>query len=371
MVDIIKDGAVDDLADFDNRFLRRDSRFSVERKALTRLPLIDLSAFVENRDLAARRAVAQQLREACIDIGFFYLVGHGIPQSELDATVDWGHRFFDLPVAEKMKLHAGKSTERQGYMGVGGVNPAANVGKPLDLKERFYMSRDVLPGEPVEGRRSAGASQWPGPDMLPGFEDFMKAHIRKRFAVTLHLVRAFALSLDLPETYFDDMYRYLSVNFVLNYYPPVDENDLGRNQWSFSPHTDYGALTLLSQDALGGLQCRNSAGEWINVPPVPGSFVVNIGDLFATWTNDLYASTLHRALNTAKVARIAVPFFVSPHSATMVRCLDTCQSPGNPPRYEPVNAEEYVRALLDQANLTGRPGLAAKTVERFQARPSP
>ena len=130
---------------------------------------------------------------------------------------------------------------------------------------------------------------------------------------------------------------------LINYYPPLDAATVKQNQWSFSPHTDYGGFTLLSQDALGGLQVRNCAGEWIAVPPLEGTFVINIGDLMAMWTNDLYASTLHRAANVSGAARISIPFFASPHPSTVIRCIETCQSPGNPPRYLPVTAGEYVR----------------------------
>jgi isopenicillin N synthase-like dioxygenase len=352
-------------SDFDNRFLRRDERFAVERKPLASLPIIDLSPFVRGAAIDERVAVARKLREVCVDIGFFYLVGHGIAQSELDEVVAWGHRFFELPAAEKMKVHCNLNRWKQGYVGVGGANPETNPDKAADLKERFYMNRDVLPGEPTEYRGSTGSSQWPAPDVLPGFEPFMRAHIRKRYEIARHLSHAFALSLELPEAYFDHAFDYMSATFVLNYYPPLDPASLKETQWSFSPHTDYGSFALLSQDSLGGLQVRNSAGEWIDVPPVPGTFVVNLGDLSATWTNDLYASTLHRAANTSGQARISVPFFVSPQGATIVKCLESCQGPGNPPRYEPVRAEDYIRALTTQASTTGRPGLSAATRQRF------
>src|SRR5271169_4149938 len=119
-----------------------------ERKAVTRLPVIDLAPFVEDRDLGERRAVAGELREACIDIGFFYLKGHGIPQREFDDVIAMGHRFFELPLSEKMKLHSNRSAARLGYRGMGGPNPGANPDKIPDIKERFHLSREVLPGEP-------------------------------------------------------------------------------------------------------------------------------------------------------------------------------------------------------------------------------
>ena len=357
--------AADQLVRADNRFERYETRFGVERQALTRLEPINLSAFVENRSFEERKKVACVLRQTCIDIGFFYLDGHGIEAAEFDELLIWSHRFFELPAAEKMKLSANNNLEKLGYVGVGGANPDNDLSEVPDLKERFYMNREILPNEPVGGRRGAGHSQWPNDEVLPGFAEFMKPHICKRVGVVHHLARAFALSLELPETYFDEMFGYLNAAFVLNYYPPVPTQVTRNVRWSFAPHTDYSAFTLLSQDATGGLQVRNSDNEWIDVPPVPGLFIVNLGDLFATWTNDLYASTLHRAVNVSSGARVSAPLFVSPRGDTLVKCLDTCQSPNNPPRYESVMAGNYVRALLDEANRTGRPGVAAKTSERL------
>ncbi|MGH7090317.1 MAG: 2-oxoglutarate and iron-dependent oxygenase domain-containing protein, partial [Stellaceae bacterium] len=170
-----------------------------ERKRVTRLPVIDLAPFVEHRSGDERRAMALALREASIDLGFFYLAGHGIPEQEFDEAIAMAHRFFELPMAEKMKLHGNNSAARLGYRGPGGPNPGANPGQIPDIKERFHMNREVLPGEPEAGRRGAGLSQWPEERVLPGFREVMQRHIAKRCAVAQQLARAFALSLDLPE----------------------------------------------------------------------------------------------------------------------------------------------------------------------------
>lgn len=346
---------------------QRESGLRPARKAVTRLPVIDMAPFAGDGSDAARRAVARALREACIDIGFFYLAGHGIPQQDFDEVVAMGHRFFALPLAEKMKLHSNKSPARLGYRGFGGPNPEANPDKIPDVKERFHMNRELLPGEPEAGRRGAGLSQWPDEAVLPGFAAAMQRHIVERCRVARQLARAFALSLELPEDHFDATYRYLSGSLVLNYYPAVDPARLRDKQWSFSPHTDYNAFTLLYQDAVGGLQIMNLDGAWIDVPPVPGTMVVNIGDLFATWTNDLFTSTLHRVLNLSPDARISVPLFASPNGATVISCLETCTGPGNPPKYKPIEAEAYVSKMLDEAYRTGLPALGAKTASRLGA----
>jgi isopenicillin N synthase-like dioxygenase len=366
MVDTINDGAGSLYADFDNRYLRRDTRFGVERAAIKSIPVIDLSPFVKGSGKGEAQQVARELRAACIDSGFFYLKGHGIVQSQFDQLFAWGHRFFELPLEEKMRLRRARSISSQGYIGVGGTNPDGNITKAPDLKETFAMGRELVPGEPEQGRFGAGQNQWPRADVLDGFEPFLKSYIRQCTRVAQALVRALALSLELPEGYFDEKHRLLGCNLLYNYYPPLDRGKIDRTQWSISPHTDYGSFTLLAQDHLSGLQVRNSAGDWIDVPPVPGTFVVNIADLFARWTNDLYVSSLHRAANLNDAARISAPFFVFPHGLTEIRCLETCQGPENPPRYGPVRAEDYLRALLDQSDRTGRPGVAARTVERLR-----
>lgn len=366
MVDVIKDGDVGTFADFDNRYLKPGSELGVRRTALEVLPIIDIAPFVTGGSIEERKRAARQIRQVCVDIGFFYITGHGIPQAELDEFERRARGFFELPLAEKMKIECGLSPYEQGFMRAGGLNPDDNPDKAGDVKERLFISRDLLPGEPERGRYAAGHAQWPDEAVLPGFTAFMMAQIAKRTTLARQLARALALSLDLREDELDAHYAYPGAVLALNYYPPVDPDDLKENQWSFSPHTDYGSFTILQQDSTGGLEVRNMAGCWIEVPPVPGSFVVNIGDLFAMSTNDLYTSNLHRAMNIRANARVSAALFVSSQGATEVCCIRTCHGPDNPPRYAPVVAEEYNRALIAQAHRTGRPGIATHTAERFR-----
>ncbi len=365
MADVVRDGDVSRYADFDNRGDNREAPARVKRRALERLPVIDLSPFVSGAAVAEREAVARELRRACVDIGFFYLTGHGIPEGELDEAVAWGHRFYALPLEERMKVHKSRSPVGVGYVPAGGSNPGED--RAPDTREVFSMPREEQPGEPRHERSQAGHALWPR--ALPGLEAFAKRHIDKRIALTRHLLHAFALSLQLPETWFDASHHYLACNLVFNHYAPTDPARIERTQWAISPHTDYGSFTLLSQDGLGGLEVLNAAGDWIQAPPLAGAFVVNIGDLFARWTNDLYVSTLHRAVNYNRGARISVPFFVVPESSVIIECLATCQGPGNPARYEPVKAGDYVAALLDQSRRTGRAGISTQTASRFRPKP--
>jgi isopenicillin N synthase-like dioxygenase len=357
MAETIRDGDVARYADYDNRVLTRGT--SQERHGVSRLPVIDIAPFVSGGTADERRRVARELRQACIDIGFFYVSGHGIASSELDELLALGRRFFEQPHEVKMKAHQGLSRSREGFWTPGGLD-----GKAVspDIKERFQYN--VAPPELVTeaARRRTGDPRWPD---MPGFEAFIRTHAAKRATLARQMVRAFALSLELAEDYFDAVYRNLNGSFLYNYYPPIEPEKLRPDQWSFSPHTDYGMFTILSQDDTGGLQTRNAAGEWIDVPPIEGTFVVNVGDTLQMWTNDLYVSTLHRAANTYGRARISAVFFTEPQEDTLISCLPSCQGPGNPPRYEPIVAGDYTRMLIEQAHRTGRPGVSQRTAERF------
>ena len=136
-------------------------------------------------------------------------------------------------------------------------------------------------------------------------------------------------------------------------------------RFGVAPHSDYGMITLLTQDPIGGLELRKRDGEWVRAPWVEGTFVVNLGDMFQRWTNDLYVSTLHRVTNSSGKARISVPLFNYPHGDTVIECLPTCASPEQPPRHAPVVAEAYNRELADRAARTGRPGVSAVTAARL------
>jgi isopenicillin N synthase-like dioxygenase len=369
MVELVKDDAVAVYEDFDNT-ARREALAAKKRSKRT-LPIIDFSAYSSGGSLDDRRKVARELRAACLDTGFFYLVNHGISESELDVAHAFGHLVFELPLEVKQRHEKGKSPSHQGWMAVGGVNPGANKDEDADQKETFNCPRDFLPGEVRGENPQVGAGNWPDESWLPGFRAFITAHAMKRVAVGQKLVRALSLSLDMPEDFLDAAHKYPATGLTYNYYPALDPARVGRTQWGISPHTDYGTCTLLSQDSLGGLEVRAGDAEWIEVPPMAGAFVVNLGDLFARWTNGVYKSTLHRAsnFNPSGRARISLPMFFNPHPKALVECVPSCQGPANPAKYEPVEAGPYVRALVAQSERTGRPGVT-KTMAEERLKPT-
>jgi isopenicillin N synthase-like dioxygenase len=361
MVDVVQSNQVGAYEDFDNRVLARSPR----RAAVANIPIIDLAPFICEGTHEDRMRTARAVRSACIDIGFFYITGHGFAAKELDDVLTQGRGFFALPLAEKMKVLS-LNVDMPGFVRTGGIDPEKNRDKVVDIKERFSLTRELRPGEQVRDDCRIGRSQWPARELLLAFEPVMKGYIARLQRVSDALNHAFALSLDLPEDYFDVHYRRPDMSLMLNFYPPVDPEKLQSTQWSFSPHADYTAFTVLLQDSSGGLQARNSAGEWIDVTPKHGTFVVNVGNLLARWTNDLYSSTLHRALHIGCDPRISAAFFVYPDATTIVRCIDTCRGPDNPPRYEDVTTAEYGRALREDAHRSGRPAVAVDTAQRLK-----
>ncbi len=355
---------LDRAADVDVGSFRKD----VKRKAVTELPVIDVTAFTRGGTLEERRAVARQIHDACINIGFFYITGHGFTRAELDDSLAWTRRFFELPADAKMKTAARDNPAKMGYIQVGGLDPDATAEAKPDLKERFYMGRDLMPGESVGEAAPAGLSSWPPTGILPGFEDFMRAQGHRKFLLGKQMARAFALSLDLPEDYLENFHDRMGVYHALNFYPEQAGRAPEDASWGFSPHTDYGTFSIVLQDQSGGLQARNADGDWIEVPPIPGTFLVNVGDLLERWTNDVYVSTLHRVMNTKPEARASITFFVYANPRARIECLKTCISPERPQRYAPVVSGEYIYQLITQAYETGRSGVSDRTAERLQAR---
>ena len=325
-----------------------DPALLAARVPLDAVPVIDLGGFLTGTP-AERKQVARQIGEACRNIGFFYIVNHGVP-AELRASVfAEAKRFFDSPLERKLEIDIERSACHRGYFKLGGENlDPAKQKQGGDLKEGIKIGRDLSPDHPLvrAGIPLHGPDQWPSG--LPGWRDVMQAYYDRLCDLGRTLMRAFALSLALPEDRFEGLLTLPMATLGPLRYPPhpgpVTEARLGAGA-----HSDFGCLTILAQDDAGGLQVRDRAGRWIDAPAMPGTFVVNVGDMMARWTNDRFASTPHRVINRSGGARYSLPFFYDPDHDAPVACLDTCQGPDNPPRYAPTTG---LRHLLDRIEET-------------------
>ncbi len=325
-----------------------DRNLVAERVPLEQVPVIDFGPF-RSGDAAARRAVAEQIGAACVNIGFFYVVNHGVPQDLIGETFAEARRFFALPAERKAEIAIENSPVHRGYFALGGENlDPAKQKEAGDFKEGLKIDRHLEPDHPLvmAGIAVHGPNQWPAD--LPGWREAMQAYFDALAELGHDIMRAFALALGLTEDFFEDKLDLPMATVGPLHYPPqtgaITEARLGAGA-----HTDFGCLTILAQDPTGGLQVKNSAGMWIDAPAIPGSFVVNIGDMMARWTNDLFASTQHRVINVSGRDRYSIPFFYDPDHDAEVACLATCQGPDKPPKYPPTTGLQH---LLDMISAT-------------------
>ncbi len=299
------------------------------------IPIIDISCLL-TKNKKEMESTASQIKSACERTGFFYIVNHGVSQKVVDDAFIASKYFFDQTESFKQKLLFDKNDH--GYKGPGNI---AIPGYPPDHKEVLDFGVDLAMDHPdvVAGKPFHGPNQWPS---LPGFRDALMTYYNAVSKVGYEMMRLFALALDLDETYFLPFHENAHITWrIMRYFP----GDYAKGQYGTAPHTDFGTITLLSQDDLGGLEVYSRKGEWISAPHIPESFIVNIGDLMACWTNDRFTSTAHRVINRSGQDRYSIPMFYNPEFDTVAKCLPTCCSESSPPRYEPIHYGDYITRI--------------------------
>ncbi|HEX3575530.1 MAG TPA: 2OG-Fe(II) oxygenase family protein [Rhodopila sp.] len=298
------------------------------------VPVLDLTPLIAGGDLTE---LADTLRQACVNTGFFYVKNHGIPEPVFDGIFDATRRYFDLAETQRL-AHRMDDRFRRGFMPQG-INQ--HPGFAADLKESYEIGVDLPLDHPLvaAGVPLHGPNRWPAE--CPWLKDAAESYFDETTKLGKHLLRVFALSLGMPQDHFLQWCANPMVQMRLFHYPPqppiTDDRAFG-----VAPHTDYGMITMLSQDPVGGLELRKRDGEWVGAPFIPGTLVVNLGDLFQRWTNDIYRSNPHRVINRSGRERYSIPTFFNLDFTAQVSCLPTCQSQENPPKYEPIRAGDYL-----------------------------
>ena len=289
------------------------------------VPLIDLQS-------ASAPQLAARIDEALRGAGFFAISGHGVPAEVSGTAFAASHGFFNLPMANKARWHIDHSRHNRGFDPIGwqSLDPA----RPPDLKESFYV-----------GVEHVGPNQWPDEALVPGFRAAVVAYAAAMEALAVRLMRLFEIALELPAGYFDAFMRQPICTTRLLHYPPQPAL-AAPGQIGCGAHTDWGALTLLAQDDAGGLQVQRADGSWLDVQPVPGAFVVNVGDLMQRWTNDRWRSTVHRVVNKVSGRdRWSIAYFFDLDGDVRIEPLPVCVSAEQPARYGAITPAEHLAEM--------------------------
>ncbi|KAF7810077.1 2-oxoglutarate-Fe(II) type oxidoreductase hxnY-like [Senna tora] len=266
------------------------------------LPIIDLTS-------PDPSSTAKSIRQACIEYGFFYLVNHGVEKELLHKVFDESKKFFSLPIEEKMKS---ARKEHRGYTPLYAEKLDPISASKGDSKESFYIG-------PLADINTVDLNQWPSKALNLDEDFFEKIGALNKPSAFLRLLHYPGEVVPYEETY------------------------------GASAHSDYGMITLLVTDGVGGLQiCKEKFKQpqvWEDVSHIEGAFIVNIGDMMERWTNCLYQSTLHRVMPTGK-ERYSMAFFFDPNSDCVVECLESCCSEASPPRFPPIRSGDYLKERL-------------------------
>lgn len=306
-------------------------------ESFTSVPVIDISGLYAS-ERATREEVAAELGRAAREIGFFYISGADIDEALFDTMLAATKEFFALPVEEKMRSYIGLSQCHRGYVPTGEEGLS---GEKPDLKEAFDTALDLPADDPdyLAGNPMLGPNTWPE---LPGFAAAVTAYYEAVLAVGQELLWAFAVALgEDPDTFSQHATKTPSQLRLVHYpFNPDAQDALG-----IGAHSDYECFTLLKPTAPG-LEVLNGAGDWIDVPPIPGTYVVNIGDLLELWTNGAFVATSHR-VRKVKEERYSFPLFFNVDYDTEVKPLPEFVSEGALVR-APLIAGEHLFAQTAQ-----------------------
>lgn len=308
------------------------------------IPVVDIDGLADLGSPGARRA-AEALCAAYESVGFAYIAGHGVPDATIDAAFAASAEFHAATPAQKQSIAINRF--HRGYIGMATstivTSSVARVTRP-NLSESLMLMHEIGPDDPDFGKEVHGPNQWP--DWLPGFRPTVEAYSTALEGVARRLLGAFTLGLSLPGGWFDPMFAKPVTFLRLLHYPPHPP-EAPDNQYGAAPHTDYGCMTLLAQHGVEGLSVRRRDGQWVDAPPLPGTFLLNLGDLMPRWSNERFVSTPHRVLNRSGRERFSIAYFFDPDMDAVIECLPTCRD-GDQPRHPPVRYGDYLMERLDK-----------------------
>jgi len=292
---------------------------------------------LQSGDAGARARVADEIMRSARDVGFFYIAGHGVPASLVEALFDVSRRYFAMPLDSKMANNVTLSRAYRGYLPM--LARRGNNTRRPNLLESYNMMLDLPPDDPevLAGVPLRGPNQWP--DFMPEMQAICAGYMAEMARLTALMTAAFETAFQAEAGSLQAYFERPLCQLRLLHYPPqkgvIDENLIGSEE-----HTDSGSFTILLQDLVGGLEVVNNAGEWIGAPPIPGTFVINVGDMLSRWTNGYLVSTRHRVVNRSGRERYSMPYFINPHFDAMIECLPAFRHL-NSPLPEPLSAGDW------------------------------
>jgi isopenicillin N synthase-like dioxygenase len=318
-----------------------------DRGDFSEIPILDVSDLYTD-DPARVAGIARILRSHLETVGFLYVSGHRVPPGSVEAVREQAKRFHAEPLEEKMKLKIDRNF--RGYLGINTstivTSSVATVTKP-NQSESLMIMHEVAADDPdaLAGKPLQGPNQWPDETYLPGFRKTIETYVTEMTDLARRMVEAIAISLGMPADSLNSYFEKPTIFLRLLHYPTQPAED---GLYGSAPHTDYGFITLLAQDDVGGLEVKNRAEQWVPAPPVPNTFVMNVGDILARWSNDLFVSTPHRVINRSGRERYSQPFFFDPSMEALIKALPPTVPAGSTPKYEPVVYGDYLMERIDK-----------------------
>lgn len=290
----------------------------------TEIPVIDIGPLLQGENTPG---VTDAIDRACCDVGFFYLVGHGISASLVANMLEAGTRFFKLDAPDKLSL--GLDASMRGYLPMYYRSQIDQSFSGTSHQEGFWMGFEFLDGSrhPLEQ-----SNRWP--NSMPWLKKSMTAYHAAIEKLAGCLGQALGYAMGQDDDFYQRNFAGPTSRLKINHYPPQD-NPQREDSIGVVPHSDSGAFTILWQDDNGGLEVRSRSGEWVGAPPLSGSFVVNIGDIMQYWSNGRFSSTKHRVVNRNGVDRYSIPYFVNPSADVEITALNGESS------FEPFNYGAY------------------------------
>jgi isopenicillin N synthase-like dioxygenase len=333
------------------KLLARRGLHSTPAVAARTIPTIDIGPFLTAPNSPQSQAIISQVAEACKNTGFFQIINHGVTPPLQQATFAAARRFFALPFEDKSLLDAKKNVGMRGYDVL--ASQSYGTGLLPDLKEGYYIGIDLSPSDPavLSRRFFMGPNVWPNSTLLTAheFREPAAAYYEAMLGLSRTIMQLIACTLPYGQHVFDAFVKNPAAPLRLLHYPPgrapTSAGGDVKPQFGSSPHTDFGAITLLLQDEHEGLQVQEGNGNWISVPPRPDAYVVNVGDMLSMWTGYRYKSSVHRVINESGSDRYSIVFFLDGNLDCPLSPLD-----GSPPEDgKSITVEDHMLKMITES----------------------